>query len=121
VNTYHDRYARFGVIIGILVGVAVVAIAGLFFSRPEQGDIAYTNLPVIVPMDTYELISSDYISWGNENYDWRDQFIDFTHDDIQVTGQVPNRRIEIFLRDRSTGAVARIAGDNVSSLEMKIK
>ena len=30
-NTYYDRYARFGVIIGILVGVAIIAIIQLVF------------------------------------------------------------------------------------------
>jgi len=121
VSTYHDRYARFGVIIGILVGVAIIAIAGLFFPRPETDDIAYTQVPVVIPMDTYELSENGYIGWGNDNPDWCDQFINFSHDDIQVTGQVRDDYIEIFLRDTSTGVMARIAGDNVSSLEMEVK
>ena len=120
-NTYHDRYARFGVIVGILVGVAIIAIAGLFFPRPEQGNTAYTNYPVVVSMNPSGLSESGYIGRGNENPDWCDQFVNFSHDDIQVTGQVGDDYIEIFLRDASTGVMARIVGDNVSSLEMEIK
>jgi hypothetical protein len=121
VNTYHDRYARFGVLIGILVGVAIIAIAGLFFPRPDTTEIAYTNYPVMVPVDIYELSESGYIGQGNESQDWCDQFINFSHDDIQITGQVGDDYIEIFLRDTETGVMARIVGDNVSSLEMEIK
>ena len=118
-NTYHDRYARFGVIIGILVGVAIIAIAGLFFPRPEK--LALVAPIQYADVDTYELSESGYIGWGNENHDWCDQFFNFSHDDIQVTGQVGDDYIEIFLRDKSTGVMARIAGDNVSGLEMEIK
>ena len=114
-NAYPDRYARFGVIVGILVGVAIIAIAGLFFPRPDTDDTAYTNYPVVVSMNTSGLSENGYIGWGNENTDWRDQFINFSRDDIQVTGQVRDDYIEIFLRDTSTGVMARIAGDNVSS------
>lgn len=64
-NTYHDRYARFGVIIGILVGVAIIAVAGLFFPRSEPSDTAYTNCPVIVTMNTSGLSDSGYIGWSN--------------------------------------------------------
>ena len=123
-NTYHDRYARFGVLIGILVGVAIIAIAGLFFPRPESengGDTAYTNYPVVISMNTSGLSNNGYIGWGNEQEDWCNQFINFSHDDIQITGQVGDDYIEIFLRDTSTGVMARIAGGNVSSLEMEIK
>ena len=120
-NTYHDRYARFGVLIGILAGVAIIAIAGLFFPRPDTDDTAYTNYPVVISMNTSGLSENGYIGWGNENPDWRDQFINFSHDDIQITGQVGDDYIEIFLQDTSTGAMARIAGDNVSSLEMEVK
>lgn len=118
-NTYHDRYARFGAVIGILVGVAIIAIAGLFFPRPEP--VVYSQQPVVVPMDTYELSENGYIGWGNENQDWSDQFINFSHDDIQISGQVGDDYIEIFLRDKSTGVMARIAGDNVSSLTLEIE
>ena len=97
-NTYHDLYARFGVVIGILVGVAIIAITGLFFLRPETDN-----------------------GWGNENLDWCDQFINFSHGDIQITGQVGDDYIEILLRDTETGVMARITGNNVSSLEMEIK
>ena len=118
-NTYHDRYSRFGVIIGILVGVAIIAITGLFFPRPEPA--VYSQQPVVTPMDTYELSENGYIGWGNENTDWYDQFINFSYDDIQITGQVGDDYIEIYLRDRSTGVMARIAGDDVSNLETEIK
>ena len=120
-STYHDRYARFGVIIGILVGVAIIAIAGLFFPRQTHDDTAYTLAPSVQPMTTYFLSENGYIGQGNEQEDWCDQFINFSHDDIQITGQVGDDYIEIFLRDTSTGVMARIAGDNVSSLEMEIK
>ena len=119
-NTYHDRYARFGVFIGILVGVAIIAITGLFFPRPEP------KPELIAPVqygsvDTYELSGSGYIGCTNENQDWCDQFFDFTNDDIEVSGQVSDTHVEIFLRDKSTRVMARIAGANVSSLEMEIK
>ena len=127
-NTYHDRYARFGVIIAVLVGVAIIAIAGLLSScqthlgwRGQERLERERELPVVQPMDTYELSENGYIGWGNENLDWCGQFIDFSHDDIQITGQVGDDYIEIFLRDTSTGVMVRIAGDNVSSLEMEIK
>ena len=120
-NTYHDRYARFGVIIGILIGVAIIAIAGLFFPRPETDDTAYTQVPVVIPMDTYELSDNGYIGWGNENPDWCDQFFNFSHDGIQVTGQVSDDRIEIFIRDKDTGEMARIAGDSVGDLRLEIQ
>lgn len=68
-STYHDRYARFGVIIGILVGVAIIAIAGLFFPRPEPA--VYSQQPVVVPMGTYGLSENGYIGWGNESLDTR--------------------------------------------------
>ncbi len=119
-NTYHDRYARFGVIIGILVGITIIAIIGLVSSCSEPEDMSY-NYPVVQPMSTYALSENGYIGWGNENPDWRDQFINFSHDDIQITGQVGDDYIEIFLRDKSTGVTARIAGDNVSSLEVELK
>lgn len=119
-NTYHDRYARFGVIIGILVGVAIIAIAGLVSSCSKPEDTTY-SYPVVQPMSTYELSENGYIGQGNENQDWRDKFINFSHDDIQITGQVGDDYIEIFLRDKSTGVMAWIASDNVSSLEMEIK
>ena len=116
-----NRYAL-NVIIIVAVGVAiVVAIAGLFFPRPEQDNTACTHYPVVMSMNTSGLSESGYIGWGNENPDWCDQFINFSHDDIQITGQVSDDYIEIFLRDKSTGVMARIAGDNVSSLEMEIK
>ena len=117
-NTYHDRYSRFGVLIGILVGVAIIAIAGLFLPRPEPQMIAPVQYGSV---DTYELSDNGYIGWGNENTDWCDQFINFSHDDIHITGQVGDGYIEIFLWDTSTRVMARIAGDNVSSLEMEIK
>ena len=126
-NTYHDRYARFGAFGGILVGVLFLIILGLIshfsglldsFLAPEA--VPYTQVEV-QPMDTYELSENGYIGWGNENYDWRNQFFNFSHDDIQITGQVRDDYIEIFIRDTRTGVMARIAGDNVSSLEMEMK
>ena len=116
-----NRYVL-NIIVIVVVGIAIlIAIAGLFFPRPEQDNTAYTYQPVVVPMDTYELSSNGYIGIDSENTDWCDQFVNFSHDDIQITGQVGDDYIEIFLRDTSTGVMARIAGDNVSSLEMEIK
>lgn len=117
-NTYHDRYARFGVLIGILVGVAIIAIAGLFFPRPEPKLLAPIQYALV---DTYELSENGYIGIDSENTDWCDQFIDFSYADIQVTGQVGDDYIEIFIQDKSTGVMAWIAGDNVSSLELEVK
>jgi hypothetical protein len=115
-----NRYV-FSTIIIVAVGIAIlVAIASLFLSRPEPepemlAPVQYGSL------DTYELSDNGYIGWSNENPDWCDRFINFSHDDIQITGQVGDDYIEIFLRDTSTGVMARIAGDNVSGLEMEIK
>ena len=56
-NTYYDRYARFGVIIGILVGVAILAIIGLissYHSNPQ---------PVIQPMRIDALIEAGYLDY----------------------------------------------------------
>ena len=117
-NTYHDRYARFGVLIGILAGVAIIAIAGLFFPRPEPKLLAPVQYG---SLDTYELSDNGYIGWGNENPDWCDQFFNFSHDGIQVTGQVSDDRIEIFIRDKDTGEMARIAGDSVGDLRLEIQ
>ena len=118
-----NRYIL-NVLIIVAVGIAIlVAIAGLFLPRPNLDDTAYTHYPVVVSMNTSGLSENGYIGWGNKNTDWCDQFIiiNFSHDDIQVTGQVGEDYIEIFLRDTNTGVMARIAGDNVSSLEMEIK
>ena len=119
-NTYHDRYARFGVLIGILVGVAIIAIIGLVSSCPDSEDTAYSS-PQVQPMVIHELSAGGYIGCTNENQDWCDQFFDFTNDDIEVSGQVSATHIEIFIRDTSTGVMARIDGDNVSNLEMEVK
>ena len=56
-NTYHDRYARFGVIIGILVGVAIIAIIGLVSS------VQPNSQPVIQPMQIGALIESGYLDY----------------------------------------------------------
>ena len=119
-NTYYDRYARFGVLIGSLVGVAIIAIISLVSSCSEPENTAYTLIEA-QPMNTYFLCENGYIGIDSENTDWCDQFIDFSHDDIQITGQVGDDYIEIFLRDTSTGVMARIAGDNVSSLALEVK
>jgi hypothetical protein len=56
-NTYHDRYARFGVLISILVGVAIIAIA-------SQVSFCRTNSQsVIQPMRIDALIEAGYLDY----------------------------------------------------------
>jgi hypothetical protein len=50
-----------------------------------------------------------------------DQFFDFTSDNITINGQINNEKIEVFLRDKNTGIMARVSGDNVSELKLEIK
>lgn len=59
-STYHDRYARFGAIIGILVGVAIIVIIG------QVSSCMSNSQPVIQPMQLDGLIESGYLdssSW----------------------------------------------------------
>jgi len=113
-----NRYVLNIIIIVAVVIAIIVAIVGLFFPRPELKLIAPIQYASV---DTYELSNNGYIGVDSETTDWCDQFINFSHDDIAVSGQVSDTHIEIFIRDTSTGVMARIAGDNVSSLEMEIK
>ena len=64
-STYHDRYARFGVIIGILVGVAILAIIGWVSS-------CRSNLPLVVhPVRVDRLVEAGYLDssvlYGDQN------------------------------------------------------
>jgi hypothetical protein len=115
VKKRHPGFRVIGILAGVAIGVVLIAIVGLF------NPAIYTPHPVVIPMDIYELSENGYIGWGNENHDRCDQFFDFSRDDIQVSGQVSDDYIEIFIRDKSTGVMARIAGDNVSSLEMEVR
>ena len=74
-NTYYDRYSRFGVLIGILVGVAIIFIAGLVSSCSEPENTAYTLIEA-QPMNTYFLGENGYIGIDSENIDWCDRFWD---------------------------------------------
>ena len=127
-NPYHDRYSRFGAFISVFIGVVVIAIAGLMSSchtypgwRGQERLEQEQEYPVIRPMDTCELSENGYIGWSNESRDWCDQFFNFDHDDISISGQVGDDYIVIFLRDMNTGVMSRIAGDNVSSLKVETK